>query len=88
MAVSGIPEMSVSGTIPEVRLKVDMIQYGGLLEIVLFAIKVTFAGYQFMTDFYSQNLCVCSTRSHGPLLCAFCISFHFKYTAQGSIKLS
>ena len=25
MAVSGIPEMSVSGTIPEVRLKVDMI---------------------------------------------------------------
>ena len=33
-----------------------------------------------MTDFYSQNRCVCSTRSHGPLLCAFCLSFHFKYT--------
>ena len=32
-----------------------------------------------MTDFYSQNRCVCSTRSHGPLLCAFCLSFHFKY---------
>ena len=31
-----------------------------------------------MTDFYSQNRCVCSTRSHGPLLCAFCLSFHFK----------
>ena len=30
-----------------------------------------------MTDFYSQNRCVCSTRSHGPLLCAFCLSFHF-----------
>ena len=29
-----------------------------------------------MTDFYSQNRCVCSTRSHGPLLCAFCLSFH------------
>ena len=28
MAVSGIPEMSVSGTIPEVRLKVDMIHFG------------------------------------------------------------
>ena len=35
-----------------------------------------------MTDFYSQNRCVCSTRSHGPLLCAFCLSFHFKATAQ------
>ena len=32
-----------------------------------------------MTDFYSQNRCVCSTRSHGPLLCAFCLSFHFKF---------
>ena len=32
-----------------------------------------------MTDFYSQNRCVCSTRSHGPLLCAFCLSFHFKW---------
>ena len=31
-----------------------------------------------MTDFYSLNRCVCSTRSHGPLLCAFCLSFHFK----------
>ena len=31
-----------------------------------------------MTDFYSQNRCVCSTRSQGPLLCAFCLSFHFK----------
>ena len=31
-----------------------------------------------MTDFYSQNRCVCSTRSHRPLLCAFCLSFHFK----------
>ena len=30
-----------------------------------------------MTDFYSHNRCVCSTRSHGPLLCAFCLSFHF-----------
>ena len=30
-----------------------------------------------MTDFYSQNRCVCSTRSHGSLLCAFCLSFHF-----------
>ena len=30
-----------------------------------------------MTDFYSQNRCVCSTRSHGPLLCAVCLSFHF-----------
>ena len=54
------------------------VEYGGLLEIVFFAIKVTFAGYQFMTDFYSQNRCVCSARSHGPLLCAFCLSFHFK----------
>ena len=27
-----------------------------------------------MTDFYSQNRCVCSTRSHGPLLCAFWLS--------------
>ena len=53
------------------------VEYDGLLEIVFFAIKVTFAGYQFMTDFYSQNRCVCSTRSHGPLLCAFCLSFHF-----------
>ena len=56
------------------------VEYGGLLEIVFFAIKVTFAGYQFMTDFYSQNRCVCSTRSHGPLLCAFCLSFHFNWT--------
>ena len=33
-----------------------------------------------MTDLYSQNRCVCSTRSHGPLLCAFCLSFHFNCT--------
>ena len=32
-----------------------------------------------MTDFYSQNRCVCSTRSHGPLLCVFYLSFHFNY---------
>ena len=32
--------------------------------------KVTFVGYQFLTDFDS--------RSHGPLLCAFCLCFHFK----------
>ena len=39
-----------------------------------------------MTDFYSQNRCVCSTRSHGPLLCAFCLSFHFKnYTNYESM---
>ena len=35
-----------------------------------------------MTDFYSQNRCVCSTRSHGPLLCAFCLSFHFNYCTE------
>ena len=53
------------------------VEYGGLLEIVFFAIKVTFVGYQFLTDFYSHNRCVCSTRSHGPLLCAFCLCFYF-----------
>ena len=37
-----------------------------------------------MTDFYSQNRCVCSTRSHGPLLCAFCLSFHFKMNGADS----
>ena len=37
-----------------------------------------------MTDFYSQNRCVCSTRSHGPLLCAFCLSFHFKKIFVGT----
>ena len=40
-----------------------------------------------MTDFYSQNRCVCSTRSHGPLLCAFCLSFHFKKYVALSSKL-
>ena len=36
-----------------------------------------------MTDLYSQNRCVCSTRSHGPLPCAFCLSFHFNsHTAE------
>ena len=54
------------------------VEYGGLLEIVFFAIKVTFVGYQFLTDFDSQNRCVCSMRSHGLLLCAFCLCFHFK----------
>ena len=38
-----------------------------------------------MTDFYSQNRCVCSTRSHGPLLCAFCLSFHFNDLLQWSM---
>ena len=33
MAVSGIPEMSVSGTIPEVRLKVDMIRTAWIVAI-------------------------------------------------------
>ena len=64
------------------------VEYGGLLEIVFFAIKVTFAGYQFMTDFYSQNRCVCSTRSHGPLLCAFSLSFHFKLYSYTDIMIS
>ena len=32
---------------------------------------------QFQTDFDSQNRCLCS-RSHGPLLRAFCLCFHFK----------
>ena len=41
-----------------------------------------------MTDFYSQNRCVCSTRSHGPLLCAFCLSFHFKVVHECSISLA
>ena len=40
-----------------------------------------------MTDFYSQNRCVCSTRSHGPLLCAFCLSFHFKDAVQAHSNL-
>ena len=39
-----------------------------------------------MTDFYSQNRCVCSTRSHGPLLCAFCLSFHFKRDAHSPLE--
>ena len=30
-----------------------------------------------MTDFYPQNRGVCSTRSHGPLLYAFCLCFYF-----------
>ena len=41
-----------------------------------------------MTDFYSQNRCVCSTRSYGPLLCAFCLSFHFKgYEMDNTVLL-
>ena len=39
-----------------------------------------------MTDLYSQNRCVCSTRSHGPLLCAFCLSFHFKTSMTGTYQ--
>ena len=39
-----------------------------------------------MTDFYSQNRCVCSTRSHGPLLCAFCLSFHFNQLLVAAIN--
>ena len=40
-----------------------------------------------MTDFYSQNRCVCSTRSHGPLLCAFCLSFHFNLHITSQVLL-
>ena len=43
----------------------------------IFVIKVIFVGYQFLTDFDSQNRCLCSRRSHGPLFCAFCLCFHF-----------
>ena len=43
----------------------------------IFAIKVTFVGSKFLTDFDSQNRCLCSRRSHGPLLRAFCLCFHF-----------
>ena len=35
------------------------VEDGDFLEIVFFAIKVTFVGYQFMTDFGSQNDSVC-----------------------------
>ena len=41
-----------------------------------------------MTDFYSQNRCVCSTRSHGPLLCAFCLTFHFNDFSQSSLAFN
>ena len=41
-----------------------------------------------MTDFYSQNRCVCSTRSHGPMLCAFCLSFHFKEHCEKRVSAS
>ena len=41
-----------------------------------------------MTDFYSHNRCVCSTRSHGPLLCAFCLSFHFKYFLSSNCNVT
>ena len=40
-----------------------------------------------MTDFYSQNRCVCSTRSHGPLLCTFCLSFHFNAPRHKNIAI-
>ena len=41
-----------------------------------------------MIDFYSQNRCVCSTRSHGPLLCAFCLSFHLCVGTTFYVRLS
>ena len=41
-----------------------------------------------MTDFYSQNRCVCSTRSHGPLLCAFCLSFHFNHHTSSYVQFA
>ena len=40
----------------------------------IFANKVTFVGYQFLTDFDSES-CLCCRRFHGPLLCAFCLCF-------------
>ena len=61
------------------------VEYGSLLEIVFLSIKVTFVGYQFLTDFDSQNRCVCSMRSHGPLLCAFCLCFHFNGIAPAKV---
>ena len=45
---------------------------------LFFAIKVILVGSQFLTDFDSQNRCLCSRRSHGPLLRAFGLCFHFK----------
>ena len=54
------------------------VEDGGLLEIVFFAIKVTFVGSQFPTDFDSRNRRLCSRRSRGPLLRAFCVCFHFQ----------
>ena len=54
------------------------VEDGGLLEIVFLVIKVTFVGSQFLNDFDSQNRCLCSRRSHEPLLRAFCLCFHFK----------
>ena len=44
----------------------------------IFCDQSTFVGYQFLTDFDSQNRCLCSMRSHGTFLCAFCLCFHFK----------
>ena len=59
------------------------VEDGGLLEIVFFY----FVGYQFLTDFDSQNQCLCSRRSHGPLLCAFCLCFHYNNFMKFSILL-
>ena len=65
-------------TVTQPKCRQFCVEYGGLLEIVFLAIKVTFVGYQFLTDFDSQNRCLCSRRSHGPLVYAFCLCFHFK----------
>ena len=45
-------------------------------------------GRQLLIDFYSQNQCLCSSRSHGPLLCAFCLCFHIKQKRCHDASLS
>ena len=53
------------------------VEDGGLLEIIFLAIKVTFVGYQFLTDFDSQNRCLYAL---GDLMGHCYVHFAFVFT--------
>ena len=43
-------------TVAQHKWRPFCVEDGGILEIVFFAIKVTFVGYQFLTDFDSESM--------------------------------
>ena len=56
-------------TVTQPKWRQLCVEYGSLLEIVFFSIKVTFVGYQFLIDFDSESMCMLYEISWAIAMC-------------------